>query len=134
MPLLAHPHRRIHLRAIIDQPNVPVLYKSVGKLDMIYGKLQGFLDQNNIALNEAQKKTLDQAKQFLLDNKQPINMNQWQSLIDLLLEKLHIDQLFPILDIYRTLLVQHVATDFYTHDRKFTLFLYIYIYLYVYRF
>ncbi|KAI8888458.1 DUF862-domain-containing protein [Backusella circina FSU 941] len=111
-----HPHRKIHLRAILDQPNVPVLYKSVGKLDMIYGKLQGFLDQNNIILDETQKNTLNQAKQVLLDNKQHIDMNQWASLIDLLLDKMPVDQLFPILDIYRTLLVHTEALDYYTHN------------------
>lgn len=63
--LIAHPHRKILLRAIVDQPNVPITYNVPGKLEMIYGKLNSFFEQEGIVLDADQKKALDGSKIFL---------------------------------------------------------------------
>lgn len=138
MLLIAHAHRRILLRAIIDQPNVPITYATPGKLDMIYGKLNGFLESGNIQLDQSQREVLDKAKVFLED---PVNKSfdtaKWAALVgkkkvnallrnvhiltlsvDQLLSKLPTDQLFPLLDIYKSLLVHKQVSDYYVSNRK----------------
>lgn len=112
-----HAHRRILLRAIIDQPNVPITYATPGKLDMIYGKLNGFLESGNIQLDQSQREVLDKAKVFLED---PVNRSfdtaKWAALVDQLLSKLPTDQLFPLLDIYKSLLVHKQVSDYYVSN------------------
>lgn len=49
----------------MDQPNVPIIFKAPGKLDMVYGKLNSFLEQESIVLDGNQKKVLDASKNFL---------------------------------------------------------------------
>ncbi|OBZ91273.1 hypothetical protein A0J61_00658, partial [Choanephora cucurbitarum] len=106
-----HPHRKVLLRSIVDQPNVPILYNQPGKWDMIYSKLDGFLDK--IELGDQQKQTLKQSRVFLEDtSNQTFDVKEWKQLID----KLPADQLFPVLDIYRSLLVRQTVSDFFVHD------------------
>ncbi|KAI8346380.1 PPPDE putative peptidase domain-containing protein [Choanephora cucurbitarum] len=121
-----HPHRKVLLRSIVDQPNVPILYNQPGKWDMIYSKLDGFLDR--IELGDQQKQILKQSRVFLEDtSNQTFDMKEWKKLIetnrqlsktplDVLLDKLPADQLFPVLDIYRSLLVRQTVSDFFVHD------------------
>jgi hypothetical protein len=63
----------------VDQPNVPILYTTPGKLDMIYGKLNGFLE--NIVLESSQKKVLSQSKDFLENKEKVLDVNGWKSLV-----------------------------------------------------
>ncbi|KAL7320556.1 hypothetical protein PS15m_000434 [Mucor circinelloides] len=111
-----HPHRKILLRAVVDQPNVPILYSTPGKWDMIYAKLNSFLEAQGITLDTDQKSVLDQSKAFLEKKDTSLNGGQWKSLVDLLLQKLTVDQLFPLFDIYRTLLLSKTVSDFYVND------------------
>lgn len=79
---IAHPHRKILLRSIVDQPNVPITYAALGKLDMIYEKLNMFLQQENITLDLNQKKVLDESKIFLENpTTKDINLNEWKLLL-----------------------------------------------------
>ncbi|GAN08824.1 thioredoxin family protein [Mucor ambiguus] len=111
-----HPHRKILLRAVVDQPNVPILYSTPGKWDMIYTKLNSFLETQGVVLDADQKNVLDQSKAFLEKKNTSFNVGQWKLLIDLLLQKLTVDQLFPLFDIYRSLLLSKTVSDFYVND------------------
>ncbi|GAA5817650.1 hypothetical protein MFLAVUS_011201 [Mucor flavus] len=112
-----HPHRKILLRSIVDQPNVPIIFKTPGKLDMVYGKLNSFLEQESIVLDGNQKKVLDASKKFLENPAgTTIDVGGWKLLVDQLLSKLSTDQIFPLLDIYRSLLVHRQVSDFFVSD------------------
>ncbi|CAO3650460.1 unnamed protein product [Mucor fragilis] len=111
-----HPHRKILLRAVVDQPNVPILYSTPGKWDMIYTKLNSFLETQGVTLDADQKSVLDQSKAFLEKKDTSLNAGQWKSLVDVLLQKLTVDQLFPLFDIYRSLLLSKSVSDFYVSD------------------
>jgi hypothetical protein len=69
------------LRAIVDQPNVPILYSIPGKWDMIYAKLNAFLEKESITLDTDQKTVLDQSKSFLEKKDTTLNMDYWKSLV-----------------------------------------------------
>ncbi|KAI7885434.1 PPPDE putative peptidase domain-containing protein [Mucor mucedo] len=112
-----HPHRKVLLRSIVDQPNVPITYAVPGKLDMIYGKLNTFLQEANIELDLNQKKVLDGSKAYLENPKSnSIDLNGWKLLLDQLLNKLKTDQLFPLLDIFKSLIIHKQVSDFYVTD------------------
>ncbi|CEP13775.1 hypothetical protein [Parasitella parasitica] len=111
-----HPHRKILLRTIVDQPNVPILYTLPGKWDMIYAKLNTFLEKENITLDAGQKSIFDQSKRFLEKTNSTLNMDQWKTFVDSLLQKLSVDQLFPLFDIFRSLLISETVSDFYVND------------------
>ncbi|KAI9362339.1 PPPDE putative peptidase domain-containing protein [Pilaira anomala] len=109
-----HPHRKILLRTIVDQPNVPITYNVPGKLEMIYGKLNSFFEQEGIVLDVNQKKALDGSKNFLENpTTTTIEVASWKLLVDELLKKLSKDQLFPLLDIYKSLIVHKQVSDYY---------------------
>ncbi|KAI9484947.1 PPPDE putative peptidase domain-containing protein [Zychaea mexicana] len=77
-----HPHRKIHqLRGVLDLPNKPVLYSTPGKVDMIYSKLESFLDQDAIKLDDKERSIFDQSKKAVLDPKVTLDMAGWSSLI-----------------------------------------------------
>lgn len=66
----------------MDQPNIPITYAVPGKLDMIYGKLNVFLQQENIVLDLNQKKVLDGSKIFLEDpTTKTIDLDGWKHLL-----------------------------------------------------
>ncbi|ORE05020.1 DUF862-domain-containing protein [Rhizopus microsporus var. microsporus] len=109
-----HPHRKLLLKAIINQPNVPILYTNVGKLDVIYGKLNEFIKANNVTLSDTEKKALDETKQVLSKEKKTLNVNEWSELSRTLLDKLNNDQLFPFLDIFKSLLLIQDVSNYYT--------------------
>lgn len=79
--MLAHPHRKILLRAVVDQPNVPILYSTPGKWDMIYTKLNSFLETQGVTLHADQKSVLDQSKAFLEKKDASLNVGQWKALV-----------------------------------------------------
>lgn len=110
------------MRAIINQPNVPILYTNVGKLDVIYGKLNEFLEANGVTLSDTEKKTLDETKQVLSKEKKTLDVNEWSELSRTLLNKLKNDQLFPFLDIFKSLLLIQDVSNYYTTNRM--LFIY----------
>ncbi|KAI9468956.1 MAG: PPPDE putative peptidase domain-containing protein [Benjaminiella poitrasii] len=109
-----HPHRKVLLRTIIDLSNKPILYSNWEKTEMIYGKLEEFLKKKQITLNDNQKRSLEQTRQFVEKKTSQIDMNEWKSLVDDLLNKLSTDEYFPLLDIYRALMISH--SDVYVHD------------------
>jgi thiol-disulfide isomerase/thioredoxin len=77
-----HPHRRVLLRAIVDQPNIPITYTVPAKLDMVYGKLNGFLEKENISLDINQKKVLDGSKAYLENpTKETMDVARWKNLV-----------------------------------------------------
>lgn len=79
---LAHPHRKIQLRNVVNLPNKPVLYATPGKMDMIFGKLESFLEQDNIALDERDKTTLSQSKTAIQKNDaKSLDMQHWHQLL-----------------------------------------------------
>lgn len=66
----------------MGQPNVPITFALPGKLDMIYGKLNEFLEKGNITLEAIQKKALDGTKKFLEDpTNGTINVSDWKLLV-----------------------------------------------------
>ncbi|KAJ8652244.1 hypothetical protein O0I10_012152 [Lichtheimia ornata] len=112
-----HPHRKIQLRNVVNLPNKPVLYATPGKMDMIFGKLETFLEQDKIELNEQEQRTLSQSKAAIQQNDaKSLDMQHWHQLLDKLLDKLPMDHQFPLLDIFRTLLATQHAADFYMND------------------
>lgn len=100
------------LKTIHNQPNVPILYNTnLNKLDVIYDKLYGFLN-----LTEQEKKTIEDTKLYL-NNKRTLDVLSWSQLVDVLLEKLSSDQWFPLLDIFKSLLLHQEVSQFYTKNR-----------------
>lgn len=71
----------------MDQPNVPILYSTPGKWDMIYTKLNSFLEAQGITLDTDQKSVLDQSKAFLEKKDTSLNGGQWKSLVGKLCTK-----------------------------------------------
>lgn len=65
------------LRSIVDQPNNPILYSTVSKLDVVYGKLNEFLKEEGIVLEEGQKSVLDQSKKMLENQTKTLDTNAW---------------------------------------------------------
>lgn len=109
---IAHPHRKVLLKTIHNQPNVPILYNTnLDKLDVIYDKLYGFLN-----LTEQEKRTIEDTK-LCLNNKKTLDVLSWSQLVDVLLEKLSSDQWFPLLDIFKSLLLHQEVSQFYTKNR-----------------
>lgn len=106
-----HSHRKVLLKTIHNQPNVPILYNTnLDKLDVIYDKLYGFLN-----LTEQEKKTIEDTK-LCLNNKKTLDVLSWSQLVDVLLEKLSSDQWFPLLDIFKSLLLHQEVSQFYTKN------------------
>ncbi|KAG1144086.1 hypothetical protein G6F37_008694 [Rhizopus arrhizus] len=106
-----HPHRKVLLKTIHNQPNVPILYNvNLDKLDVIYDKLYGFIN-----LTEQEKKTIEDTK-LCLNNKKTLDVLSWSQLVDVLLEKLSSDQWFPLLDIFKSLLLHQEVSQFYTKN------------------
>ncbi|ORY97266.1 PPPDE putative peptidase domain-domain-containing protein [Syncephalastrum racemosum] len=109
-----HPHRKIQLRAVLDLPNAPVLYKTPGKADLISGKLDEFMEQDGITLQPEQRSLLSDAIQ-----KGSVNdLKAWENLVDHLLDKLAFEHQFPLLDIFRTVLATPAAGEHYTADSR----------------
>lgn len=69
------------LRALVDQPNVPILYSTPGKWDMIYSKLDGFLEKQGVSLDLDHKHVLDQSKRFLEKKEINLNVDHWRALV-----------------------------------------------------
>ncbi|KAI7898374.1 PPPDE putative peptidase domain-containing protein [Cokeromyces recurvatus] len=110
-----HPHRKILLKTITHQSNAPILFPTMEKLDIVYAKLNEFLEKRHIVLEPRQKDILDESKKYLEANGSiEFNVNEWKLLVDDLLSKLSIEEYFPLLDIYRTLLVS--TSNFYVKD------------------
>lgn len=79
---IAHPHRKIQLRNVVNLPNKPVLYATPGKTDMIFGKLESFLEQDKIELNEQEQRTLSQSKTAIQQNDaKSLDMQHWHQLL-----------------------------------------------------
>lgn len=79
---IAHPHRKIQLRNVVNLPNKPVLYATPGKMDMIFGKLETFLEQDKIELNEQEQRTLSQSKAAIQQNDaKSLDMQHWHQLL-----------------------------------------------------
>ncbi|RCH83412.1 hypothetical protein CU098_006071, partial [Rhizopus stolonifer] len=107
-----HPHRKRLLRSIVDHPNVPILYAQPGKWDMIYTKLNGFL----ATLDQNQKAIVEQSRLYLENKQQTLDMPSWTVFVDNLVGTLPVEQLFPLFDIIRSLLLNQAVSDFYVHD------------------
>ncbi|CAO3651142.1 unnamed protein product [Cunninghamella echinulata] len=111
-----HPHRTINLRQVYSAENLPILYKNVGKLDMIVSKLESYIEENNLSLDEKSKLTLYNAKDKLVQGKGSISMDDWQSLVDYLCSKLPLNHHFPLLDIFRSIILTEDAGNYYTEN------------------
>ncbi|KAI8097287.1 PPPDE putative peptidase domain-containing protein [Halteromyces radiatus] len=110
-----HPHRTLHLRQVCKPSNQPILYNNFGKLDMILEKLHTYLKEDGIHLDEHQLATLNFAKDVLLKKQEEIlDMEQWQRLLDTLIDKLPMAHQFPLLDIARSLILTKEAGNYYT--------------------
>ncbi|KAI9315991.1 PPPDE putative peptidase domain-containing protein [Dichotomocladium elegans] len=113
-----HPHRKIvKLRSIFDLPNKPVLYATPGKVDMVFGKLNAFLEEYCIDMNEYDKTVLAESKKIMQkENSSTFIISHWADFTDKCLEKLPSNQQFPLLDVFRTVLLTQSASDYYTKD------------------
>ncbi|KAI7867361.1 PPPDE putative peptidase domain-containing protein [Spinellus fusiger] len=113
-----HPHRKIQLTAALDIPRNPILYTQTNNASLVIKKLDSVLaEATNIILKEEQKKGLEQAKLYLEKPDQTtVDIAQWCSTLDVLLEGLPVDQLFPILDILRCLITTQPMVDHYETD------------------
>ncbi|KAI9244897.1 PPPDE putative peptidase domain-containing protein [Sporodiniella umbellata] len=107
-----HPHRKILLKEIPYQLSVPILYTNVGKLDVVYNKLNEFAGPN---LSENDKYILKQSR-LLIEEKKAFEISHWHTLMDKILSKLGYDQIFPFLDIFRLLLTHKEVSHFYTKN------------------
>ncbi|CAO3593934.1 unnamed protein product [Absidia cylindrospora] len=111
-----HPHRTLHLRQVCNATNAPILYDNIGKLDLITGKLLTYLKEDGIEVTEQQTKTLDTAKKVLMEKQGVLNMDDWQNLMTTWTEKLSTEHQFPLLDIFRSLILTKDAGNFYTSN------------------
>ncbi|KAL1932294.1 hypothetical protein VTP01DRAFT_9350 [Rhizomucor pusillus] len=113
-----HPHRKIHLRRVIDLPNEPVLYTTFGDIDKIFGKLQDFIQQSNLTLDSKHLATLEAARNAIKQSYPNVDINaeDWQSVASFLLEKLPVDRRFPLLDIFRIMLFTETGYNHYLKD------------------
>ncbi|KAG0168350.1 hypothetical protein DFQ28_004953 [Apophysomyces sp. BC1034] len=109
-----HPHRKINLRVLQNTPNQPILYTNVGKPDMIVAKLESFLEH---PLNEQQSATLRHAQTAITAAAvDQLDVQAWQGLVDVLLDTLAIQQQFPLLDLFRSLILIKPIAEYYTND------------------
>ncbi|KAI8394009.1 PPPDE putative peptidase domain-containing protein [Radiomyces spectabilis] len=113
-----HPHRKLHLRGVLDIPSDPVLYANPGKLDVICSKLATFIDDHAIEMTGDQQAVLNKAKQALMNDKalETLDIKAWHDFAGHLLEKLPLDQQFPLLDLFRSLIVKKRVMDYYSKD------------------
>jgi hypothetical protein len=82
---IAHCHRKLNLRAVLNISSDPILFTNAGNLDNIVKKLLSFLDEDKIILNDAEMKTLKNAK-FAIDNRlqkevSDLDVKAWDSLL-----------------------------------------------------
>ncbi|KAI8583852.1 hypothetical protein K450DRAFT_220283 [Umbelopsis ramanniana AG] len=114
-----HCHRKINLRAIFDISTDPILFKNSGNLENIIKKLQSLLDEANITLNPTEQTTLQKAKAFIekpQENDGHFTPKEWDELVASICSKLPTDKQFPLLDLFRSLILSRDIGNFYTHD------------------
>ncbi|KAI9277969.1 PPPDE putative peptidase domain-containing protein [Umbelopsis sp. AD052] len=114
-----HCHRKINLRAIFDISTDPILFKTSGNLESIIKKLQSLLDEANITLTPAEQTTLQKAKAFIekpQENGNNFSPKEWDELVASICSKLPTDKQFPLLDLFRSLILSRDIGNFYTHD------------------
>ncbi|KAG2183580.1 hypothetical protein INT43_006586 [Umbelopsis isabellina] len=117
-----HCHRKLNLRAVLKITGDPILFTNAGNLDNILKKLLSFLEEDNITLSETEMRTLKNAK-IAVDNRlqnevSELDVKAWDDLLITLTSKLPIDHQFPLLDIFRSLLLVREVGNYYTHDCK----------------
>ncbi|KAL0094869.1 PPPDE putative peptidase domain-containing protein [Phycomyces blakesleeanus] len=113
-----HPHRKIQLRAAIDNPKKPILYNQSSNTAIVFKKLDEFMSQSGVQLNSAQNTALQRAKALMDKSSQNTDfvVSDWKSTVDTLLDHLPVNQIFPVLDISRCLMVLPNVISFYETD------------------
>ncbi|CAO3672621.1 unnamed protein product [Umbelopsis vinacea] len=116
-----HCHRKLNLRAVFDITSDPILFTNPGNLENIINKLQSFLEEHKIALTDTEETALQVAKTSIENRQQnpsTLDMKEWEKLVATITSQLPIDQQFPLLDLFRSLLIVRDIGNFYTHDCK----------------
>ncbi|ORX55181.1 DUF862-domain-containing protein [Hesseltinella vesiculosa] len=107
-----HPHRKLHLKEICKGDTNPILYKARNKADLVVDKLESYLKEDGIRLDDAQSATLAKFKEPHPEN--AIDSIRWQGLADVIYAKLPKDHHFPFLDLFSSFLLTEDAGTFYT--------------------
>ncbi|KAI9026470.1 PPPDE putative peptidase domain-containing protein [Phycomyces nitens] len=113
-----HPHRKIQLRAAIDNPKKPILYTQSSNTSIVFKKLDEFITQSGLQLSPSQNTALQNAKALMEKPGQKVDLvlSDWKSTVETLLDRLPINQVFPVLDISRCLMVLPNVISFYESD------------------
>ncbi|GAB5593715.1 hypothetical protein Unana1_08615 [Umbelopsis nana] len=104
---------------MFDISSDPILFTNHGNLEAILKKLNSFLDEANVKFTEAEQKTLQDAKTAIENPQQAssaLDVKQWDKIVATLTSKLAINQQFPLLDLFRSLVIVREVGNFYTHD------------------
>jgi thiol-disulfide isomerase/thioredoxin len=116
-----HPHRKLDLPTIEHFSTAPILFHSIPKVESMFNKLETFMNtsEKSSLITEHQRELLNQLKSWLLEwetTGQPSSKlpKDWPLFTDGLLAILSVDQLFPILDLIRLLLLTREGRQHYT--------------------
>ncbi|KAF9586712.1 hypothetical protein BGW38_007545 [Lunasporangiospora selenospora] len=136
-----HPHSILRLDHYAKLSGVPILFPSLDTVDTVFSKLGTFLQAvkgldsgagSEAILNDAETKQLDKIQQWL--KKRDISKKNktqeptlgelgptWKPLINKLINTLPYENLFPVLDIMRMLVLHPRISEVYAKDGNLTL-------------
>ncbi|KAI9098096.1 PPPDE putative peptidase domain-containing protein [Phlyctochytrium arcticum] len=111
-----HSHSKLRLPTLDSLLGAPVLFTQSTNIDAIFKKLSEFMDQQQEL--ESLKGTTESLRVAMKADK-PLSLpNHWDTAIHTLLEKLPIEQQFPLLDIIRLLILDDSARRIFIGQEK----------------
>ncbi|KND03977.1 uncharacterized protein SPPG_01426 [Spizellomyces punctatus DAOM BR117] len=114
-----HPHTKQRTPILDSLPNSPILFAQSTQLNSIFNKLETFMREQSITDKQSQLDALKTALQAKHEKGQSGALhlpNGWKELLDVLLQRIPTEQLFPVLDILRLLILDEAIRDFYVKN------------------
>ncbi|KAI9595660.1 PPPDE putative peptidase domain-containing protein [Syncephalis fuscata] len=130
-----HPHSKLDLPTLNRFSSAPILFTSLPKVAVAFGKLREFITAfetvlNQTLLNEQQKTQFDLLEQWFTRWEKAQSGGEsftedlpkdWYVTVDYLLIRLPTDKAFPLLDLVRVILLNKAGRSQYTSDIDLTL-------------
>ncbi|KAJ3287470.1 hypothetical protein HK104_008560 [Borealophlyctis nickersoniae] len=119
-----HPHVKVKTPTLDKFPSAPILYTQSTNLKAIFTKLAEFTAQHSVTMDSS---VLDgirdglQAKHETKVKETLVLPGRWAATVSGLLDDLPTEQLFPLLDIVRLLVLDDGVRDHYVRDKDATL-------------
>lgn len=119
-----HPHTTLSLRHIPSSTD-PILFSAVGNLDAVFSKLDTVAKEDEVEIGVEDREALDKAKAVLIrrkegkpasDSASELDVDKFDATIARLLAALSLAHHFPLLDIFRLLLLESRVADFYARN------------------